>query len=93
MQQDQDTRYKIRTGVLLQKLDDEMVLLEPETGNYFTLNAVGVFMLQQLDEGLDCSEIVRRTLAVYAATHERVQTDLHNLIADLQQHGLLSPRS
>lgn len=85
-------RFKIRDGVLLQKLDDEIVLLEPDTGNYFTLDAVGAFMLERLCAGFDCNEIIQQTLTVYDALYERAQSDLNRLIEDLQREGLLSQR-
>ena len=47
------TAYKLKEDVLAQKVVDEMVILEPENGEYFTVNGVGTEMISLLEEGKD----------------------------------------
>ena len=50
--------YQLKPDLLLQKVADEMVLLEPESGEYFTLNSVGADMLELMQQGKSAPEIL-----------------------------------
>ena len=86
----EDDIYQIKEGVLFQKVDDESVLLEPETGNYFTLDPVGTYILDVMTSGVNLSEIVKQACSVYDVTQEQFKTDLEAIVKEMESLGLIS---
>lgn len=80
--------YQLKTDLLLQKVADEMVLLEPESGEYFTLNSVGADMLELMQQGKSATEIAQQIAADYEVSAEQVSTDLAELMVQLQEANL-----
>lgn len=85
----EDDIYQIKQGVLFQKVDDESVLLEPETGNYFTLDSVGTFILNALSGGVSLAEVVKQACSVYDVSQEQFKTDLEDLVTQMESLGLI----
>ena len=67
--------YQLKPELLLQKVADEMVLLEPESGEYFTLNNVGADMLEQLQQGKSAQQIAQYIADIYDVTAEQAEQD------------------
>lgn len=84
-------QYRIPDELLLQTVNDEAVILDPKTGNYFTLNAVGTRMLQLYREYSDVDAVVDRVVAEYAVDKATAHDDLQALLQDLSAHGLAEP--
>lgn len=81
--------YKLIDNVLFQKVDNETVILEPETGQYFTLDPIGTFMIENLQLGLTLSQVTENVLKTYKASKNEVETDLQDLINNMVSQGLL----
>ena len=81
--------YKLIDNVLFQKVDNETVILEPETGQYFTLDPIGTFMIENLQLGLTLSQVTENILKTYKASKNEVETDLQDLINNMVSQGLL----
>ncbi len=84
-------QLRINESVVCSELDDEMVLLNIETGIYFGLDAVGTAIWRLLVKGADESEIVRRLLAEYDVEPVRLRTDVSAFLNLLSARGLLHP--
>lgn len=80
--------YNLKEGLLIQNVLDEMVILEPESGEYYTLNSVGALMMSMAQKGMDQQEIVSIICEEYDADETVVMNDLVSLYQDLEQHGL-----
>lgn len=80
---DTTTLYKLAPNVLFQKVAEETVILEPETGQYYTLDAVGTFMVEQLLENKSQQQVVDAVLNNYQVESTEVQSDLSTLIEAL----------
>jgi hypothetical protein len=81
--------YKLADNVLFQKVAEETVILEPETGEYFTLDAVGTFMIETLQSGNNITQTLLAVSDNYDTNGADITTDLSNLVEDMQQKGLL----
>jgi hypothetical protein len=81
--------YKLADNVLFQKVADETVILEPATGEYFTLDPVGTFMIETLQSGYSISQTVLAVNDNYDTKGADIETDLTNLVGEMQQKGLL----
>ncbi|HOP17987.1 MAG TPA: PqqD family protein [Gammaproteobacteria bacterium] len=81
-------QYKIPGDLLLQSVKDEAVILDPKSGRYFTLNAVGTRMVQLYRDLADVDAVVATIVAEYAVDDATVRQDLQQLLEDLSANGL-----
>jgi hypothetical protein len=79
--------------VLKQHLDDEIILLDMESGRYFGLQAVGVRAWDLLTESGDTDAVFTALLAEYAVDAATLHRDLDELWQGLLEAGLVVPAS
>jgi hypothetical protein len=80
---------QIRDGVLFREVAGESVLLDLESGTYFSLNAVGTRVWGLLAQRTPLVEVHRALLAEYEVAEDRLLADLLDLIGELAQCGLV----
>ncbi|MDO7086732.1 PqqD family protein [Pseudocolwellia sp. AS88] len=85
----QTNKYQLVSNVLFQKVDDETVILEPENGNYFTLDPVGTFMIENLQEGKSVGQVIELMNTKYEVSVEQVTTDLTELVSNMLAQNLM----
>lgn len=78
----------LNTGLLIQKVVDEIVILEPESGDYYTLNETGAAMLEQLQQGKTTAEITQYISQTFDVGAVEVEQDFNNLLMALEKNGL-----
>ena len=83
--------YQLAKNVLFQKVAEETVILEPETGEYYTLNAIGTFMVEQFQQGYAKAEVINLVLEKYQVTEVEVSHDIEELLTQLLKLGLFTP--
>ncbi|MCB1841972.1 MAG: PqqD family protein [Halioglobus sp.] len=81
--------YHIPERLLLQSVADEKVILDPESGNYYTLDAVGSRMLDLLRSTNSIEQTVARVVAEFDVSAETAGEDLMELLEQMVQHGLV----
>lgn len=80
----------ISDQVLKQRLDDEIILLDLESGRYFGLQAVGVRAWELLTESGDTEAVFAALLAEYAVDAAVLRQDLDELWQGLIEAGLVT---
>lgn len=85
-----DFRVRVPAGILFRELDEELVLLNPSRGTYFSLNPTGtrVWQLIQTHSG-NLQKVLESLLEEYAAAPKSAEADLTALTRTLCEHGLL----
>jgi len=83
-------KYQIKENVLFQKVVEETVILEPNTGEYFTLDPIGTVMVEKIQDGLTFDEVVNSITDVYDVEAEEVENDLNQLISEMKDKDLLT---
>ena len=83
-----ETSYKLADNVLFQKVAEETVILEPETGEYYTLNAIGTFIVEQFQQGHSKAHVIKVVLDRYEATEGEVEQDIDTLLTQMLKQGL-----
>ncbi|MEP1444762.1 MAG: PqqD family protein [Paraglaciecola sp.] len=78
----------LKEGLLIQKVVDEVVILEPDSGDYYTLNEIGALMLESLQKGLSSSEIADTLSQKFTVETGQVEQDLQYLMIALSKCGL-----
>lgn len=84
-----DVSYQLAENVLFQKVAEETVILEPNTGEYYTLNAIGTFMVELFQAGHTQVEVINAILENYQVEQAEVTHDLETLVTQMLKQGLL----
>lgn len=78
-----EVNYRLAEDVLLQKVADETVISESKTGEYYTLNAIGSFIIEQFQKGQSKAEVIDLVLDKYQADEAEVTQDIDVLLTQL----------
>lgn len=81
--------YQLAEDVLFQKVAEETVILAPATGEYYTLNAIGTFMVEQFQQGHSKATVLNLVLEKYQANEAEVSQDIEELLTQMLKQGLL----
>lgn len=85
--------FRVNDSVVAAELDDQMVLLNVDTGLYFGLDELGTTIWSLIATGRAESEIVAHILAEYEVQRFQVEQDVLEFIEQLTAKGLLLPES
>jgi hypothetical protein len=88
------SRARIPNGIVFQNLQDELVLLNLNTGVYFGLDRVGarIWQLIQTHQDTPLRQVLDKLTGEYKVRQDRCAGDLLNLVARLEENRLLEIR-
>jgi len=86
---DLTTKVLASKDVLGAELGGEISLLNAKSGIYFTLNPVGASVWRKIQEARSLAEIKQQLLAEYDVDAPRCESDLKQLVTELQSLGLI----
>jgi len=75
--------------VLREEFDDWAILFDPDTGNGFGLNPIGVFIWKLLDGNHKVEDILKEIRDHSEGVPEEAEGHLKEFIDDLVKHGLV----
>jgi hypothetical protein len=75
--------------VVFSRAGDSALLLDPDSGNYFSLTDVGARIWELCDGRHTLDEIVEALAAEYDAPLEVIEADMRELVDELTAEGLL----
>ncbi|MFC1811647.1 PqqD family protein [Thermodesulfobacteriota bacterium] len=85
-------RFKINTpDVSYESFDNEVVIIDFETGNYYSLDKVGTDIWGFIEGGETVTEIVEGITHRYKGSRGHIETAVNQLIAELQKERLIVP--
>jgi hypothetical protein len=70
-------------------VDDEALIVDLESGGFFSLDRVGTEVWKGLKDGLDLARIVGAIAEKYGVDQQRVQRDVSELLEELNREGLM----
>jgi pyrroloquinoline quinone biosynthesis protein D len=85
-----DSRPRRREDVLAQAAGATVVLLTPDTGEYYTLNEVGGRIWELADGTRTAAEIGGVLQEEYEAPAEEIAADVLEVLGELAQEGLVT---
>jgi hypothetical protein len=85
-----ETAVKPVPGVIWRTLDDETVLILPNSGHYVIINEVGTFIWELIERAMPVKEIEREIVDNYGVTIEQAATDLQTFLNELSHKGLIT---
>ena len=75
--------------VLREEFDDWAILFDPDTGDAFGLNPIGVRIWKRLDGDHSVEDILKDVQEGYEDVPDEAQSDLQEFIEDLVLRGLV----
>lgn len=82
-------RYAAKPDVVARAVADEMILLDLETGVYFTLNSVGAFIWRAIESGSDGEAVIDAIVNHYEVEPDVATADYDEYVGALVAEGLL----
>lgn len=85
------TAYRVRPKdeVVFRRLGGEHVLLDLDTGNFYSLNETASQIWDLLTQGLSSDSIVSYFIDNYGVAPERATADVWDLLIELARRGLV----
>jgi hypothetical protein len=80
---------RVSPWVTHERLDDEVIAINLETGGYFVLEGAAADCWSVLVDGASPDDVLRRLLGRYEVTEERARADSTSVLAELQDAGML----
>lgn len=83
--------YRINSPkVIHETIDGETVIVNLDSGNYYSLDGVGAEVWALIERGLPAGEIVEDIVRGYAGGHNDMVKTLHRFMDELQREDLIS---
>lgn len=85
-------QFRVNTPTVTHEtIDGEAVIINLDTGNYYSLVDVGSFIWSLVDKGASASEIQNQIVQTYQGDAQDIDRGVHELLAQLQQENLIVP--
>ena len=79
----------INSNIIARDLQGEMVLLNKENGDYFTLNSMGSEVYNLISDGMETGDIIDLLFERYEIEHDKLRTDILAIIDDMKEKNIL----
>ena len=80
----------LSNNVFAQEIDDETIILDAITQEYFSLNEIGKVIWSLLSQDKNLEEIKTQMLEMYEVPEEQLEKDVLNFLQALAKKGLIS---
>ena len=74
---------------MARRVDDDLVILDIPSGQYFELNAVGALLWDRLDGTHSVDDLIEAVLGEYDVDRETATTDVEDLLGEMIRAGLV----
>lgn len=78
-------------GIAWEVVEDEVVILDLSSSEYFGLNSTGTALWHALLEGASDDELIQTLLDTFDVDDAQARTDVTAFLSALRAHGLLEP--
>jgi hypothetical protein len=83
-------RPQIVSDLVWQTIDDDAVVVSPQSGTIRVLNGIGTVIWLMLSEGEDPAQILAHLVEQYDVSLEQAQDDLQAFLNELQARELIT---
>ena len=77
--------------VILESFEDEIVIINLESGNYYSFEKLGAVIWELIEKGQSLSNILSYIINNYSKNQGDVKNDIQKFIAELEKEGLILP--
>lgn len=82
-------KYKIKKGLISQKLDKKTVIFDGERSVLYTLNETASFIFNKLKLGWHKERIIDELINSYSVERKKAIIDVRELIEKLEEKGII----
>lgn len=86
---DEKRKFRIKKHVLWKKVDDEVVIVDPEKDDYSYLNHTGTLVWELIDGGLSVGMIRDKLKKKFKGSVPKMEKDIVQLIDSLHKKALI----
>ena len=87
-----DVRFRInKPSVVYEKFDDELVLINLDSGNYYSFEKVGADIWDFIQSGGSEAEIIEGVSRRYTENSTIIEDAVKNFLSELKDEGLIVP--
>ncbi len=79
----------INKNIIAKDLKGEMVLLNKENGDYFTLNSIGSEVYNCICEGMETEQIIDLLFNRYDIGYDKLKTDILSLVDNMKKKNII----
>ena len=83
------SKITLSKNVFAQEIDEETIILDSVTQEYFSINEIGKVIWSLIEEKKNLEEIKAEMLDMYEVPEEQLEKDLLNFLQALEQKGLI----
>ena len=83
------SKITLSKNVFAQEIDEETIILDSTTQEYFSINEIGKVIWSLIEEKKNLEEIKAEMLDMYEVPEEQIEKDLLNFIQALEQKKLI----
>lgn len=80
-----------RPRVIHETIDGEVVMIDFDTGNYYSLNKAGADIWGLISRGATLGETIEGVSSLYSGRGEVIEDGVSRLVAELKQEELIEP--
>ena len=81
--------YRIKKGMILQKLDDRTAIFDSNKSTLFTFNETATFVFSKLKSGWDRNKIIAVMIKRYGIVEKRAIKDFDNFLEELRRQMII----
>ena len=82
-------KVTFKENVIFRDLDDEMIIMDMNSGKYFGLNETGARIWSLLNENQKIKDIIEKLSDEYDITKEQCEKEVKKFISTLLEKGLI----
>jgi hypothetical protein len=87
---DASRRFRINNPPIVhESFEDETLMVNLETGSYYSISASGVAIVRALEDGATVGEIVDALCLRYTGSRRQTENAVHELITNMEQERLI----
>lgn len=79
----------VNDNIIAREIQGEMVLLNKETGDYFSLNAIGTDIYNCICRGMEVEELINFLHERYDVEYNTFKQDVISLISKLKEKNII----
>ena len=75
--------------VISENVDEEVIIISFDSGNYYSLNKVGADIWKFIKNGPTVGEVVQRIISRYNGSHRDIENSVKQFMAELEKENLV----
>jgi len=78
-----------RPTVVFETIDKEVIIIEFDSGNYYSLDKAGADIWNFIDKGESPDDIIEKLIRLYKGNRQDMEIAVHQLIDELEKENLI----